>query len=249
MEIPGKQFTYIRRPALACMGGASAWACINAFNSNCPELPGLNNPAAGTDVWKTAGADQGLRKVFERATYSLVDSGHGTHRGANAAQRLNLEFDGQEVQLSHPDGSVNSHLIGYGYGDQLRNPLSATPTRNGKDLQKLRSESTERCFAHMNETGVLRRTHLRKRDNILKRLLFHAVGFNLAPLLRECYGIGKPRTLQWSSDPISLMRIAVAAFYACWIESAQADEDVFDLFRLFGGSALCETFRASTTSC
>ena len=30
----------------------------------------------------------------------------------------------------------------------------------------------------MYETGGLRRTHLRRRTNILKRLLFHAVGFN-----------------------------------------------------------------------
>ena len=52
--------------------------------------------------------------------------------------------------------------------------------RRGKDLQKLRSERTERRFAHLYETGGMRRTHLRKRSNILKRLLIHAVGFNLA---------------------------------------------------------------------
>ena len=54
-----------------------------------------------------------------------------------------------------------------------------------KRLQKLRSELTERSFAHMYETGGLRRTHLRKRNNILKRLLFHAVAFNLALLVRK----------------------------------------------------------------
>jgi hypothetical protein len=34
----------------------------------------------------------------------------------------------------------------------------------------------------------------RGRDNILKRLLIQAVGFNLALLVRERHGIGKPRT-------------------------------------------------------
>lgn len=96
--------------------------------------------------------------------------------------------------------------------------------RRGKDLQKLRSELTERSFAHMYETGGMRRTHLQKRNNILKRLLFHAVGFNLALLLRQRYGIGKPRTLQGTSGAILLLRIAVAAFYACWIKSAEAHE-------------------------
>jgi transposase len=94
----------------------------------------------------------------------------------------------------------------------------------GKQLQKLRSELTERNFAHMYETGGMRRTHLRKRNNILKRLLLHAVGFNLALLLRERYGIGKPRTLQGISDATLLLRIALAAFCACWMKSAEANE-------------------------
>src|SRR5271167_1392261 len=32
-------------------------------------------------VWKKASADEGLRQAFERTTYSLEDSGHGTYRG------------------------------------------------------------------------------------------------------------------------------------------------------------------------
>ncbi len=49
--------------------------------------------------------------------------------------------------------------------------------RRGKQLQKARSELVERSFAHMYETGGMRRTHLRKTNNILKRLLIHAMGF------------------------------------------------------------------------
>lgn len=86
--------------------------------------------------------------------------------------------------------------------------------RRGRELQKLRSELTERSFAHLYETGGMRRTHLRKRNNILKRLLFHAIGFNLALLLRERFGMGKPRTLQGISDIILLFRITWAALYA-----------------------------------
>jgi hypothetical protein len=63
--------------------------------------------------------------------------------------------------------------------------------RRGKDLQKLRTELTERSFAHMYETAGMRRTHLKGQKNILKRLLFHAVGFNLALLIRKSSGIGK----------------------------------------------------------
>jgi len=43
--------------------------------------------ANGDAAWKKAGADEGLRRAFERAAYSPEDSGNGTWRGANAAQR------------------------------------------------------------------------------------------------------------------------------------------------------------------
>lgn len=88
--------------------------------------------------------------------------------------------------------------------------------RRGKDLQKLRTELTERSFAHMYETGGMRRTHLRGQTNILKRLLFHAVGFNLALLVRKCFGIGKPRTLQGSCAAISLVQTFWKSIRAAW---------------------------------
>jgi transposase len=65
-----------------------------------------------------------------------------------------------------------------------------------KRLQRKRSELTERSMAHMYETGGMRRVHLKGRDNILKRLLVHAGGFNLALVMRKLVGIGKPRRLQ-----------------------------------------------------
>lgn len=65
-----------------------------------------------------------------------------------------------------------------------------------KRLQKLRSELTERSFAHLYETGGMRRVHLRGRENILKRLLLHGAGFNLSLILRKALGVGKPRQLQ-----------------------------------------------------
>jgi len=66
----------------------------------------------------------------------------------------------------------------------------------GKRLQRRRVELVERSNAHMYETGGMRRTHLRGHENILKRLIVHAAGFNLGLLLRAVIGIGKPRRLQ-----------------------------------------------------
>ena len=57
----------------------------------------------------------------------------------------------------------------------------------------------------MYETGAMRRVHLRGRKNILKRLLFHAVAFNVALLVRKLHGMGKPRTFQCLSTSISML--------------------------------------------
>jgi hypothetical protein len=128
------------------MGATPARGCVPLPQINCLVLPGLNNAGGGASpdaAWKQAGADEGLRQAFERATYSLKDSGHGTYSGVNPRQQLTLEFDGQEVRLSHPDGSLNFHLTGYGYGDRLQKPARASLSGNGNRLEYQRGELTE----------------------------------------------------------------------------------------------------------
>jgi transposase len=66
----------------------------------------------------------------------------------------------------------------------------------GKRLHRMRGELIERPFAHLYETGGMRRTHLRGHTNILKRLLIHAAGFNLGLVMRNSIGVGTPRGLQ-----------------------------------------------------
>ncbi len=54
----------------------------------------------------------------------------------------------------------------------------------------------ERAFAHLFETGGMRRLFLRGRQNILKRLLIHVCGFNLGLLMRQLVGKGTPRGMK-----------------------------------------------------
>jgi transposase len=65
----------------------------------------------------------------------------------------------------------------------------------GKQLLRRRGEFIERSFAHCYETGAMRRLHLRRRENIAKRVLIHGAGFNLGLLMRVSYGMKKPRGL------------------------------------------------------
>jgi transposase len=68
--------------------------------------------------------------------------------------------------------------------------------RRGGDLLRRRAEYLERSFAHLYETGGMRRLHLRGRENIAKRLLVHAAGRNLSVLMRKILGSGTPRRLR-----------------------------------------------------
>ena len=67
---------------------------------------------------------------------------------------------------------------------------------HGKHLLKKRGELIERSFAHCYETGGMRRTHLRGRENILKRQLIHVCAFNLSLIFRLTLGAGTPRELR-----------------------------------------------------
>ena len=77
----------------------------------------------------------------------------------------------------------------YGNRRRIRGP-------RGRRLMRQRGEKIERSFAHLYDTGGMRRTHLRGHTNILKRLLIHAGGFNLGLVMRHLIGLGTPRGLQ-----------------------------------------------------
>jgi transposase len=81
----------------------------------------------------------------------------------------------------------------------------------GKQLLRKRGELIERTFAHCYDTGGMRRTHLRKHNNILKRLLIHVAGANLGLLLRSRYGIGTPRGLQGLSLRLDFLILLIGS--------------------------------------
>ena len=85
-----------------------------------------------------------------------------------------------------------------------------------KRLQRLRSELTERSFAHVCETGGARRTWLRGLDQVRKRYLIQVAARNLGLILRKLFGIGTPRSLQ---DLMGLCCALYLAMVTCWRRS------------------------------
>jgi len=92
--------------------------------------------------------------------------------------------------------------------------------KKGKQLQRLRSERCERSFAHVCETGGMRRSWLVGLTEVAKRYLLAAAAHNLGRLLWKLLGIGKPRSLQgcggiWAALAavvVALLRILQKSF-------------------------------------
>jgi transposase len=103
----------------------------------------------------------------------------------------------------HWVGKEEEQKVVYANRQRLQRP-------KGKRLLGKRGELIERTFAHCYDTGGMRRTHLRKHTNILKRLLVHVAGMNLGLLLRSVYGIGTPRGLQGLSYALDFLVALIA---------------------------------------
>jgi transposase len=84
-------------------------------------------------------------------------------------------------------------------------------SERGKRLLRQRGEKVERSFAHLYESGAMRRTHLRRHSNILKRLIIHASAFNLGLMMRTLFGSGTPRR---AKDRISSVFPAIQLTFA-----------------------------------
>ncbi len=101
----------------------------------------------------------------------------GYHSGATVQR---LEENGQEAVIPEPQRAERKWKDGQ---EAERTAVESTRKRvaseAGRDLLRQRAEKVERSMAHMYETGGLRRVYLRGHNNILKRLLVHACGFNL----------------------------------------------------------------------
>ena len=118
----------------------------------------------------------------------------------------------------HWVGKDDEQRLVYANRQRLQRP-------KGQRLLRKRGELIERTFAHCYDTGGMRRTHLRKHNNIFKRLLIHVAGANLGLLLRNRYGIGTPRGLQGLSLTFHLFLVLIACELEFEKNGAQMDRE------------------------
>ena len=133
------------------------------------------------------------------------------------------------------------------YGNRRR-------VRGGRGQRRLRrrGEYVERSFAHVYDTGGMRRTHLRGHRNILKRLLVHASAFNLGLLMRQLCGRGTPRGLQGRRLDAGSLHVALRMLSArFWVTIAALGALPTSTARLASSSGMDDRMMTatSTTGC
>jgi len=134
-------------------------------------------------------------------------------KGYHSNQALvDLEAVGVRSYISEPDRGRRNWTKNPEARDAVYRNRRRIRGARGKRLLRQRGERLERPFAHLYETGRMRRVHLRGHDNILKRVLLHAGALNLGLLMRQLVGIGTPRSLQdraiaWLRCMWSLIRL------------------------------------------
>ncbi len=157
-----------------------------------------------TTTWRTtveeacenlnaARADEGARRhIHERPVEELVvDKGYHSNDSLLEWREMGIRSYASEPRRGRRRWAGREREREAVYANRRRIRGS-----RGRRLLRRRGELMERSFAHVLETGGMRRTHLRGRANILKRMLVHVGGFNLGLLMRKMFGVGTPRGLQ-----------------------------------------------------
>jgi transposase len=177
-----------------------------------------------TTIFETLAAEHKMAESIGSTGIEEVVTDKGYH---SDDVLVGLHEQGLRSYVSEPDrgrrrwkGKRVEQAQVYGNRRRLRGDRSKT-------LQRKRGEVAERTFAHMYETGGMRRLHLRGRQNIEKRLLIHGAGLNLSLVMRKRYRVAKPRQLQGLFRALSA---AIATVFAAsrrlgrWLESLRSRE-------------------------
>ena len=130
---------------------------------------------------------------------AVLDKGYHSKQGLLDLEEMNIRSYASEPERGRQkwDGQLDARGAVHGNRRRIRG-------ERGKRLLRSRGEKLERTFAHCYETGAMRRLHLRGRENIAKRVMMHAAGFNIGLMMRVKYGLRKPRSMGRSACALIL---------------------------------------------
>src|ERR1039457_5423643 len=184
------------------------------------------------------GADQGDTTTIVETAIAAADQIEDTQAEVQEPQALeeliaDKGYHSNQTMIDLAAVGLRSYVAEPDRGRRAwsKEPAAQTPVyanrrrirgSRGRRLLRQRGERIERSFAHLYDTGGMRRTHLRGHTNILKRLLIHAGGFNLGLVLRHLIGSGTPRGLQDRPAPVMAALLLLLGATRRWLLAISA---------------------------
>ena len=165
---------------------------------------------AGQAAFQAAGSEARIKEV-------AADKGYHAAETLELCDALNLRTYIPEPKRKHKlrwtDKPAEYQRAVYANRRRIKRDKS-------KHLQRRRSELCERSFAHVCDTGGMRRSWLRGVVNVAKRYLVAAAAHNLGRILRTLFGIGKPKALQGAGGLAALTYLLIGGLRTssalCW---------------------------------
>jgi len=149
---------------------------------------------------KQAGCEQPIEEV-------AADKGYHAAANLDLCESLSLRTYIPEPKRKHAarwtDKPPEYQRAVYGNRRRLRRAKS-------KRWQRRRSELCERTFAHICDSGGMRRTWIGGLVDVAKRYLIAAAAHNLGRVLRKLFGVGKPKALQGEAGLAALVQLLMA---------------------------------------
>ncbi len=180
------------------------------------EIRRADQPDTETLVDSVMEAQNHLRQAGCQTEIEEVAADKGYH----AARTLELsEAVGLRTYIPEPHRPHRLHWTDK--SPQLQHAVYANRRRikraKSKRWQRLRSERCERTFAHVCDTGGMRRSWLKGVAKIAKRYLIAVAAHNLGRILRKLFGIGKPKALQGEGGLAALAYLLI--FVLVWLSA------------------------------
>jgi transposase len=206
--------------AVDFQSGAVVAVNLTAADAGDTKTVGMTLAEAGEQIATVAGEAASSEVNPEGPEEVVLDKGYHSNQ-------VLVELAEWEVRAycSEPErgrrrweGKAEEQAAVYGNRRRIRG-------ERGKRLLRQRGEKLERSFAHLYETGGMRRVHLRRHSNILKRLLVHVAAFNLGLVMRQLCGRGTPRGLQgYRLDLFLTLLRLLNCFWALNLASAWSED-------------------------
>ena len=186
-----------------------------------------------------------IRKADEADTDTLVDSvmeaqnnlkqagSHSRDRGGGGRQGISRGAHAGTVRgrgiedLHSRAASQGIDRVGPTSRPEYQHAVYANRRRikraKSKRWQRLRSELCERTFAHVCDSGGMRRSWLRGVAKVTKRYLIAAAAHNLGRILRKLFGVGKPKALQGEGGLAAIVHLIAGVLVAWPARSCRRD--------------------------